>query len=114
MKFLLLALLPLSVSAWDKEDTTYQSIFYTVHTMDYMQTLDISRHCGVYYEINPILGSCPSSEAITAYFIGTGVLHYFVAKSLPKPLRNHFQALSVTTGVYVTSSNARIGLKVRF
>lgn len=105
-----------SASAWSKKDTYWETAYFVTHLADWGQTLDIASQCqgGAYYETNPIMGKCPSAQTVNAYFIGTGLLHYGVAHMLPKKYRRMFQAGTIGMELSYISSNASIGLNVKF
>lgn len=85
-----------------------------LHTVDYMQTMGISKSChngGKYYETNPVLGKCPSASKVGKYFLATSalmaVVHYQFKTNVPV-----YAWIAVEAGA--TANNARIGVSMRF
>ncbi|MDH3325974.1 MAG: hypothetical protein OEM38_04570 [Gammaproteobacteria bacterium] len=105
-----------AANAWSKKDTYWEAAYLATHVADWGQTLDISSQCqsGAYYETNPIMGKCPSSQTVNAYFIGTALLHYGAAHMLPKKYRRMFQAGTMGMELSYITNNASIGLNVKF
>ena len=104
------------VNAWSKKDTYWEAAYMATHLADWGQTLDIASQCesGAYYETNPVMGKCPSAQTVNAYFIGTALLHYGVAKALPRKYRRMFQAGTIGMELSYITNNASIGLNVKF
>jgi len=105
-----------SANAWSKKDTYWQTAYLVTHIADWGQTLDISSQCetGNYYETNVVMGRCPNSQTVNTYFLATALLHYSVAHSLPPKYRRMFQAATIGMELSYISSNASIGLNVKF
>ena len=102
--------------AWSKKDTYWEAAYLATHLADWGQTLDIASQCqsGAFYETNPVMGKCPTAQKVSAYFIGTALLHYGVAKALPQKYRRWFQAGTMTMELSYITNNASIGLNVKF
>jgi len=114
----LLGLLAISpAQAWTSDDTLWQSAYLTAHVADWGQTRDIAAHCdstGKYYEVNPILGSCPSTGAVNTYFLSTAILHTGAAYMMPRKYRRMFQVGTLGMQMNFVNSNKQIGLKFNF
>lgn len=116
---LLVVLLVVSapVYAWSEADTRRQAGYFVLHTIDWMQTLDISQNCRNgrdRYERNPALPSCPDRGEVNRYFLLTGVAHYGISRALPQPYRKWWQRVTIAVQVGTVAHNASIGLRVRF
>jgi len=105
-----------AANAWSKKDTYWETAYLVTHIADWGQTRDIASQCesGRYYETNPIMGKCPSSQTVNAYFIGTALMHYGVAHMLPRKYRRMFQAGTIGMELSYITNNASIGLNVKF
>ena len=103
-------------AAWSDKDTAWQLAYLSSHVADWGQTRDIAAQCGrgLYYETNPILGRCPSTQWVNTYFIGTALIHAGVANMLPGKYRRLFQAGTMLMELNYVNSNANIGLKINF
>jgi hypothetical protein len=103
--------------AWDRADTQRQAAYFVLHAIDWGQTLDISHDCRSGFnrwEHNPILGTCPDRGEVNAYFLGTAVAHYVIARSLSPEWRRRFQYVTIGFQAGTVASNFKIGLQVRF
>ena len=117
LAFLVLAFgLSAPAIAWTEKDTAWQLAYLSAHIADWGQTRDIAAQCGsgLYYETNPVLGRCPSSQWVNTYFIGTALLHAGVANILSPKMRRLFQAGTLGMELNYIKSNANIGLKINF
>ena len=101
---------------WRKQDSAWQATYFLVHAADWGQTRDIARQCqqGPYYETNPVLGECPHITKVDYYFLGTALLHYGIARALPRTYRRLFQAGTIGMQMGYVGNNASIGLNIRF
>jgi len=109
-------LISTAANAWSKKDTYWQTAYLVTHIADWGQTLDIASQCngGNYYETNVVMGKCPSSQTVNTYFLATALLHYSIAHSLPPKYRRMFQVGTIGMELSYISSNASIGLNVKF
>ena len=116
ISFFTLSFVAVQAFAWSKKDTYWQAAYLVTHIADWGQTLDISRQCetGNYYETNVIMGRCPNAQTVNTYFIATALLHYGVAHSLPPKYRRMFQMGTIGMELSYISSNASIGLNIKF
>lgn len=105
-----------STRAWTTEDSMWQLAYIAVHMADWGQTRDIAAQCeqGAYFETNPIIGKCPSSQWVNTYFLTTALLHTGVARNLPQKYRRMFQAGTLGMELGYVTNNAKIGLNIRF
>ena len=101
---------------WNNWDTTFEIAYLATHIADWGQTRNLSSLCqtGAYQETNIILGDCPSTQAVNAYFLGTALIHAGIAYALPQKYRRLFQSATFAAQLGVVSSNASIGIKVKF
>lgn len=121
MKYLILLLLPFSVSAleidWDTEDTYTELVYQTTHFIDWQQTYKISESChsgGHYTEVNPLLGTCPDKKHIDEFFLVTGLAHFGMSALLGGKFRTAWQYGSIMLKVNVIAGNYSGGIRVRF
>jgi len=91
-----------------------EAAYWTLHIMDWGQTLEIARHPEKYYELNPILGRHPGVGKVNTYFLITGIGHTLISAALPKKYRRIWQWFTIGIESSVVLHNFRIGLKVRF
>lgn len=99
---------------WTKADTIRQTTWTALHIADMGTTLDISRNCDKYIELNPILGKCPSQEKVVGFFLLTGWLHYEVSQLLSPKDRKIWQYITIANTGYWVQNNLSIGLKIEF
>jgi len=99
---------------WGDEDTAREIVYQVLHVMDYKQTKYISRHCDLYTELNPILGTCPDSGEVDRYFLLMGLAHYGISKWLSHKHRGTWQNVTVIVQVNVVVRNASIGMKMEW
>lgn len=95
-------------------DYALETTFIGVTSMDWSQTQQVATHPLLYSEMNPILGSHPSLEAINIYFPSAMALHALVAYALPKPWREVWQTMWIGIETYTVYTNATIGLRIKF
>jgi hypothetical protein len=107
---------PCYADNWTITDTAYQSIYSTLHVIDWGQTLYISKHKSStsYYETNPIIGSHPSHDAVNLYFAGTLAGHAIVSYLLPKGYRRVWQCITIVIEAKTTVHNYNMGIKMEF
>lgn len=67
-----------------------------------------------YHETNSILGRCPSIHKVNAYFIITGLAHYFIAKTLPYGYRDAFQYVTIGMEYKQDKVNYELGIRMPF
>jgi len=98
------------------EDSLWEASYLLTHLADWGQTRDIALQCGGggYYEMNPIIGSCPSLTRVDTYFIATALLHMGVSRVLPQKYRRFFQGSTMAMELGYITNNASIGLKIKF
>ena len=131
---LCLLLSPLShADEWSHSDTIRESGYQVLAGLDWLQTLQLTKsyagkswvvvHDGgietVYhkppsYEQNVILGRTPSRSRINAYFLSTGILHYYVAKALPTKYRAPFQYVTIGIEISAVAHNYAMGIRIPF
>lgn len=105
-----------SANRWTMQDTLWEAAYLMTHVADWGQTRDISAQCGSggYYEVNPVIGRCPSMSRVNLYFLSTALLHAGTATLLPKKYRRFFQTSTMVMEIGYITNNYNIGLKVNF
>jgi len=105
-----------SANSWTMQDTLWEAAYLMTHVADWGQTRDISAQCGSggYYEVNPVIGRCPSMSRVNLYFLSTALLHAGTATLLPKKYRRFFQTSTMVMEIGYITNNYNIGLKVNF
>ena len=99
---------------WTKTDTAFQLAYYTLHTVDWLQTRYIAKRPEKYYESNPLIGTHPSIGRVNTYFAVTAVINTLVPYALPKPYRTYWQGGMIGIEAVCIGSNARLGVKLQF
>ena len=97
-----------------KEQKVMQGTYLGVHAIDWSQTRYIAKHPDEHSELNPILGSHPSTDEVDVYFLSTALLHTGITKSLPDKYRKYWQMFTIGVEVGVVERNMRLGIKVDF
>ena len=95
---------------WTWTDTGLQATYLTLHTMDWAQTLHMSRNPDKFYENNGLLGLHPSEGRVNSYFAVTALGHTAVSYILPKPWRTVWQGFWITTEYAYVQHNRKIGV----
>jgi len=75
---------------WSTTDKVLGGISAAALLSDWRQTQKIAISCnsgGGYWEMNPILGHCPSVAKVNMYFATVGVTGYFISDALPSKWR---------------------------
>lgn len=113
--FILLIMLALHEPAeasdeWRTQDMVTEIIYQAFHVYDHWQTRKISSNCDEYEELNPLLGSCPSSRKVDQYFLATGLLHMGISYTLPHGWREGWQYVTIGFEAGVVYANVQIGL----
>lgn len=109
--FLLLILPCIAHANWNKQDIALESIFITLHTIDWGQTLDIENNN--VYETNIFLGKHPSRKKINIFMGITLLLHIYLADKF-KSNRLKMQLITISLKLYAVTNNAKLGLKINF
>lgn len=99
---------------WSKTDIALESVYATLHTIDYLETRQIARNDHYYESINPILGKNPSQDKVDIWFCSMMAAQYIIADRLPSKWRK----LWISSGIVVEGSmvrkNIKVGMKIRF
>ena len=117
MKFILaLLLLPIPAFAdeWVAADTKRETVYLTLHTLDWAHTRNIARNPDKWHEQNIILGKHPSVSQVNRYFIATGTLQFAVAYYLPAEYRKAFQYILIGVEGGAVAHNFSIGVSAKF
>lgn len=99
---------------WSKADTYRQSGVALMLTVDWAQTRKIAQNPDKYSEMNPVLGSHPSTGEVDAYFLTCAVAHTTVAMALPPKYREWWQYVFIGVQAVAVANNVSIGLGVGF
>ena len=106
---------------WTTEEKLGESVYLTLHAIDWMQTRYIAKHpvCCVsdgqyqyYHEINPALGTHPSLDRVNAWFGMMAIAQPLIANALPRRWRDPWIAAGVVMELSLTEHNASIGIKM--
>jgi hypothetical protein len=102
---------------WSTQDTVMQTSLGVLIAADIAQTqhaiidcYGTNKLCG--YEMNPILGKHPSSEALFTYNITAFILHLGVSMALPSKYRTIWQSLWLGAEAATVTSNYGNGARV--
>jgi len=90
-----------------------QTLYTTLHFIDYRQTLAIQSTEGV-KEKNPFLGPKPSTKTTSTYFATTLAAHWLITYALPPNYREPWQKGTILLELAVTTKNAKLGLTLNF
>jgi hypothetical protein len=92
-----------------------------LHTVDYFQTMQISKHPEDFYEeYNPFIGEHPSEKGVSIWFLSTAILHPFISNYLPEKIRFYifeirprelFQNSSIIVSSSLIINNIEIGIR---
>jgi len=106
-----------AADAWTPEEKVGETIYLSLHTIDWLQTRYIATHpvCGAgceFHEINPVLGRHPSVDSVDIYFAVTTILQPIIANALPKKWRAPWIAAGVMLEFSLAAHNASIGIRI--
>lgn len=104
---LLLSSCATASTRWRDMDTAMEAAFVAGTTMDYMQSIEITRKC---QEWNPIVGEC--GENLHSYFALVLIGHFAVSSMLDHQARTAWQGFTAGIEVHQSWSNWRAGYKV--
>ena len=107
---------------WSREDSYREATYLTLHTVDWLQTRNISRsaECKTgqpppcWHEQNTLLGKCPSIAQVNQYFAATAALQFAVAYYLPAEYRKAFQYVTIGIEGGAVAHNFSIGISGKF
>ena len=105
---------PVNAEEWSKKDYFFESVFLSLHAIDYFQTIKLSKNQNKYKEMNIFLGDSPSQEKINLFFLGTSLLHIGIVHIMPQKYRIYFQTSSIVITAAIVGHNYGIGLKFGF
>lgn len=94
-------------AAKDVPDSEY--VFQALNIIDGLQTIDCLKR-DVCHEANPLLGRNPSTGKLVAVKVGTGVIHYLIARRLYErnPRAAHlFETISIGIQGGIVAANLR-------
>ncbi len=99
---------------WTSADTAREAVFVSLWVADYKQTTDIKNHPDL-HETNPLLGLHPSDSKIRNYFLGVGIAHVLISRTLPAgwPRQTYAYARIAMEVAYVVK-NKRLGMQIKF
>jgi len=109
---------------WDRWDIGLEITWEVLHLIDWGTTRNMThRYNEGYSEMNPILGSHPSTSQVDVYMFTGALLHPVVTHLLPKkimfgdfeiPARRVFQSISIVVSGSCVINNLSVGLQVEF
>jgi len=117
MKTLILLMLisfPVNADEWSREDVQLEIVYNVLLVVDLGQTLNISKNCDTYYELNQLLGRCPNQDDVYKYFIVNGVLHGLISNYLSADNRQLWQYVTIGYQTGVVGRNWQLGLSMDF
>lgn len=85
--------------------------------IDYGQTRQISVECQNgenRWELNPIMGKCPTLDQVNNYFAVYSATHYLVTKALPGEYRNYWLYGSTIAAVANVARNGAFGISLNY
>ena len=101
---------------WTDDNTAMEVGYVVASTLDMFTTMDIKNHDDI-EEVGPakmFLGKNPEALPTVGYFVGTTVLHYVIARNLPRYYREAFQGVSLVVEGGYAFNNMKLGLKWHF
>jgi len=112
---LLLCLISVNVHASPLTDMQVKKevAWQVINLIDYGQTMDIAKSNGTYNELNPILGTHPTTQAVERYFFISAISHYAITKYLTNH-RDAWQNITIFVSASCVYNNYEIGLRVNF
>ena len=121
------------MDSWSRADTALQGVFLGLLAVDYFQTRTMAKNDWMldgkqYSEINPIMGSHPSTGSVDAYFAISAVGHTIIAMALPPnysfhwfdgeelniPARRLWQFLWIGVEAGYVGWNYSVGVRIEF
>jgi len=122
-----------SADPWTDKDAERENVYLVIHAIDWLQTRYIARHpFEGFREANPLLhfkepgfehnGSqhtlhgfeSENTKRANAYFLVTGIAHYYTAKALPEDYRKWFQYVTIGVETAVVGHNYNVGVRLEF
>lgn len=101
---------------WTATDWSMLAVYFTMHGMDWAQTLHIARDPKNHIEANGLLGPHPSEGRVNSYFAATLAGYVGVSYLLPNPYRSVWQG----TWIHIMYNNVQnnrthgIGISLHF
>jgi hypothetical protein len=102
-------MMPVTVD-WTPEDTARQAAYFTLHSLDWLQTRYIAQHPDEYWESNAILGDHPTLAEVNTYFIASGIAHYAISRWLPPDWRKNWQYFTLGVEAGYVTHNIQVGV----
>ena len=99
---------------WTSADTARELAFDAASLVDMGQTHYIGDNPQHWQELNPILGSHPSSAKINEYFVGEMAGHYLISYLLPEEYRSYWQTGTLVLELGVVGRNYNLGIGIRY
>ena len=111
---------------WNREDTIRESIYVSVLSIDWLQTLSFQKEYYIrmngteilkypkYYEKNPCLGKYPTRAHVNNVLFGQMIGHIGVSYLLPSKYRKIFQYTTISMETYAIGHNYSAGVRIRF
>lgn len=115
--FLLLTLIPISVSAadkWTRNQIAMQTVATTLIIIDWGQTLHVSENPDRYSERNPFFDEHPSRSQVNRYVATALIGQLLISHFLPSKLRNWWLAGIIFVEASAVTHNYSMGVRVNF
>lgn len=107
MRALIACVVLAACTPWRPQDTVLETAFIASIAVDWHQTMTITGDCS---EANPVIGPCGHSVPPEIYFPITVLVHAVVARVLPPPWRELFQAFTIGLEVSTIWGNQMSGV----
>jgi hypothetical protein len=100
---------------WTITDTVFESSFEALNTMDWIQTLNMTKQSG-YYELgfprgsSWIIGKYPKQAHVNELMLSEALIHPAVSYLLPQPYRRIWQGLWIVPKAITVRNNEKAGV----
>ena len=109
---------------WDKWDVRLEITWEVIHGLNWLTTRNLShRYAEGYWEMNPMLGTHPSTTTVDLYMLAGAILHPIAVHWIPKkinlfsieiPARRIAQSITITSSTICLVRDLSIGLTFQF
>jgi len=99
---------------WEGTDYVLVGATLAALAVDWGQTRHVAKNPERFDELNPVLGTTPSTKRVDAYFMGAMLGTVAVAHLLPRDYRRLFLSGTLTVELAAIENNRSIGVKVEF
>lgn len=106
---------PVQADEWTREDTYRESVYMTLHTVDWLQTRSVAKAGWPdgRSEMNPLLGTTPSVKRLDAYYLITSIGHIWIAHLLPPEWRVGWQYIAIGDAGTAAFNNHLLGVRIK-